>query len=724
MSAELTLVQAGAPNLRVRQAESAVAVRAPIAPPPPRQTAASETAPQAAPQQDASRATPPTALPAVLSGCEAVARGAWEGGAQALVSYPGSPVTGVVDAAKGYAEIACRWAANEKVALEIAAGIAYSGAAALVVMKHVGVNVAADALFNLAYTGVRGGLVVVVGDDPGASCSQNEQDTRLVAVAAQLPVLEPADANEALLFTRLAFAISHEFDLPVIVRLTTQLCYATQPVVSGARQERPMDGGFAGPTQKYLLLPSHVPARRRALLASLERFAGSAWATFFYQEMWPAKTPAADQQGRLRYPVGLICAGHTAAQCREHFQGELPILQVGCAWPLNAERVAQFAERCERLVVTEECSNHLRDQVRALGHSTIELGRDAVVGEFRVNRLRQAKVSALDVLLDRADPLSPASSRRRPVLVPVVAEHTLLGLTDLPSAPARPPGFCAGCSHVGAFDALRTLGRHVVGDIGCYTLGAGPAFGALHSNLCMGASIGVLQGYLTLQPQRRREVIAVIGDSTFFHSGMPSLMTAVNNGVRGTLLVLDNSGTAMTGFQRTAPNLDADGWDALLRGLGVQHRAVVEALDVAAIETQLAVFDHTDGMAVIVFKGLCVQGRPRKGPTNFRYTVNESACTGCGTCKVRTDCPALVPAEAGTDGSPTALKMSITDACIGCGMCSQTCPEQAILPMTVKTGIGAADKLLGKVPWHRAIRFVQKHDTLNRIAQRFERELD
>ena len=615
------------------------------------------------------------------------------------------------DAARGYADIDTRWAANEKVALEIAAGVAYSGAAALVVMKHVGVNVAADPLFNLAYTGVRGALVVVVGDDPGASCSQNEQDTRLIGVAAHLPVLEPSDVAEAMLYTRLAFLISREFDLPVIVRLTTQLCYATQPVVTAERQATPPAGGFAAPTKKYLLLPSHVPARHRALVAALDRFGASAWSSFFCREHWPAERPPAGSGER--YPVGLVCAGHTYAQVRELLEDKLPILQVGCAFPLPAAAVARFASRCERLVVTEECSNHLRDLVRAAGHDVAALAADSVVGEFRFTRLRQAGIPALTQWVDTLSPpvrAFPLSLVGAPATKPLPA---------LPDAPLRPPGFCAGCSHVGAFDVLRSLGRYVVGDIGCYTLGATPAFAALQSNLCMGASVGVLQGYLAMQPDRRHDVIAVIGDSTFFHSGIPSLLTAVNNGTQGTLLILDNSGTAMTGFQRTGPNLDAAGWDKLLEGLGVVDRAVVPAFDIGMLKQRIEAFDASKGPAVIVLKGLCVQGRERQGPTSFRYTVNASACTGCGECKRRTDCPSL---ELTTDAEGK-VRFEIGNACIGCGMCAQTCPEHAILPRTVATGLPLVDRALGHVPWERVIRFVNDQPTLRRLAARFEREL-
>jgi indolepyruvate ferredoxin oxidoreductase, alpha subunit len=367
------------------------------------------------------------------------------------------------------------------------------------------------------------------------------------------------------------------------------------------------------------------------------------------------------------------------------------------------------------LVVTEECSDHLRDQIRALGHHVTLLQRDSVVGEFRIARLRSAGLPALTAHVDAVAP------QRRAFPLPVsLASSSTCSSKAMPLAPQRPPGFCAGCSHVGPFDVLSRLDRYVVGDIGCYTLGSTPAFGALHSNLCMGASIGVLQGYLMMEPARRREVIGVIGDSTFFHSGIPSLLTAVNNQQSGTLMVLDNSGTAMTGFQHTGPNLDAAGWDTLLAALGVKHRAVVPSLNVEAIEAQIKAFDDTEGIAVIVLKGLCVQGREKKGPTNFRYSVSTDACTGCGQCQERTDCPALEP----TTNAKGEAVFEITNACIGCGMCSQTCPEHAILPMTVKTGVATLDRALAHVPWERVIRFVQSKPALHRIAEKFERTTD
>ncbi len=640
----------------------------------------------------------------IVSGCEAAARGLWEGGATLVTGYPGSPVTGVVDAAGGYPELRARWAVNEKAALELAAGAAYSGTSAATVMKHVGLNVAADTLFNLAYTGVGGALVVLVGDDPGATCSQNEQDTRLLGLAARVPVLEPADINEALVYTRLAFEISRQHDLPVLVRLTTALCYGLQNVVHGARRAAPPATGFPAPVQKYLLLPGHVPARHAALLASLEGLAESSWSRFLITEHWPQHDPQTHE-------LGLVCAGQTAAKVREVLEGRLPILQVGLAFPLDRSRLQAFASRCRRLVVTEECSDHLAVHLRGLGPEVITLGRAGQVGEFRLDSLRRLGLPELTRALDAAAPA------RRPLNLPLAVADPRAPV--LPAAPERSPGFCAGCSHTGPFDVLRRLGLDVVGDIGCYTLGGGPAFGALHANLCMGASACVLQGYLLARPDARQRTVAVIGDSTFFHSGIPGVLTAVANGHHGTLLVLDNSGSAMTGFQPTGPALDEAGWSRLLGALGVTRHAVEPALDLERVEARLREFQTAPGFGVLVLKGDCVQSRPRRGPTNFRYTVLESRCTGCGQCVERTDCPALERAPLAAGGL-----VRISSQCVGCGLCSQTCPEAAIVPLTVRTRLPWLNRAASRLPWHRLIRALRRSSALRRFAERFERELD
>lgn len=645
----------------------------------------------------------------MLNGCEAVALGAWEAGAHAITSYPGSPVTSVMEAAQRLGDMTVRWAANEKVALEIAAGVAYSGARALTVLKHVGLNVAADALFNLAYTGVRGGLVIVVGDDPGATCSQNEQDSRLLAYAAGLPILEPADCQDALLFTKLAFSMSAKYDVPVLVRMTTQLCYGAQRVVTSERNAHSVEGGFAEPIEKYLLLPAFVPNRHRALLTAMDKIAHGPEIASLNEELWP-------EQREERYELGVICAGATFAAVREHFEGAVPMLRVGCANPLSEQRIRRFAARCERLVVTEECSTFLADRVRALGIRVESYGEQSAVGAFRVASLASVGLELEPALVEAE--AAAARAPRSPFPIPVIADMAPPpGQLDR-AAPSRPPGFCAGCSHVGIFDVLRERKLYVVGDIGCYTLGGAKPFGALHANLCMGASVGILQGYLLAQPERERDVVAVIGDSTFFHAGIPALITAITQGHRGTLLILDNAGTAMTGFQQTCINLDETRWRDLLRTLGVKRFDVIPALDIDAINGALDGLIGGDDFAVIVLKGDCVQSRPRKGPTNFRYTVIDDACTGCGQCVERTNCPSLTPIRL-ENGEP---KVVISNECIGCGLCSQTCPTNAILPRTVRTGWDALDKPLARLPWQRVIRFIHERPALRRFAYRFERE--
>jgi len=394
----------------------------------------------------------------------------------------------------------------------------------------------------------------------------------------------------------------------------------------------------------------------------------------------------------------------------------VPILRVGCSNPLAAGRILAFAQRCKEVVVTEECSHFLADRVRALGIKVRSYGDRTQVGAFRAAALGNVGLHLTQrqhtALTHKPFPIALVAEALAPPALSAAFETG--GLTP----PNRPPGFCAGCSHVGIFDVLRDRKLYVVGDIGCYTLGGAKPFGALHSNLCMAASIGVLQGYLLAQPEREADVLAVIGDSTFFHSGIPSLITAVTQGHRGTLLILDNAGTAMTGFQQTALNLSPQRWSDLLTAVGVTSFEVIPALDIAIINKTLDELGKKDGFKVIVLKGECVQARPRKGPTRYRYTIIEAACTACGICAQRTNCPSFSLSES-LNG---VAKMKIGSECIGCGLCSQTCPENAIVPLTVKTGWVPLDKLLGRVRWHRIIEFIHRRPALRRLALRFENE--
>ncbi len=569
----------------------------------------------------------------LLSGNEAVAQGAWEAGAAVGVGYPGTPSTETLERFGKLPDVYAEWAPNEKVALEVAAGVSMAGKRSLVTMKHVGLNVAADPLFTLAYTGVRGGLVILVADDPGMHSSQNEQDSHNYAAFARVPMLEPSDSAEALAFTKLAFGLSERFDTPVLVRSTVRASHAKSAVEVGEREQRPEPGPYKTDPAKWVMMPAMAKARRLDLderIISLAEYAETA------------------ELNRAEYRdavLGIVCAGVTYQHVREAAP-EASTLKLGMTFPLPRDLILDFASRVDRLVVAEEADPYLERSLRALGVSVEHLGTPAS-GE-----------------------LSPGSIRRAlgmPEPVTREADDTL---------PPRPPLMCPGCPHRPVFSVLRKLRAVVTGDIGCYTLGALKPLAAMDSCVDMGASIGMAHGMEIAGGIEKRPVVAVIGDSTFAHSGVTGVMNMVYNGGGGTVVVLDNRITAMTGHQGNPVNgITLQGRRSrevdivtLGKALGVPRVRTANPHDIDEVEQVLREETAAEELSLVVFQAPCaLLIREKEDP----YAVDEEACTKCGVC-IKLGCPAI-----GRDEITGRAFIDIS-VCVGCGLCAQVCRYDAI----------------------------------------------
>ncbi|WP_258361092.1 indolepyruvate ferredoxin oxidoreductase subunit alpha [Moorella sulfitireducens (nom. illeg.)] len=589
-------------------------------------------------------------MPVLLMGNEAIARGALEAGIRVAASYPGTPASEIMTTLMHFgpeAGVYTEWSVNEKVAVEIAAGAAYAGARALASMKQMGLNVAADAVMSLAYIGVKGGLVLVVADDPGPHSSQTEQDTRLFARFAKLPVLDPSCPREAYEMTKYAFTLSETLQLPVIVRTTTRVSHACQEVEVSAVPPRPPVPGFVK-DPRWVIMPS-LAARQHVWLNKQQERART--------ELAASPFNAAQLEG----PVGVIAGGPSFFYVTEALKRlglKLSLLKIGTPYPLPEEPVKSFLNQMERVLIVEEQEPVIEDQVISLAwrqRLAVEISgkHDGYLpreGEFNVDRVAAALARFLKLEQEEAIPAYPPP----------------------PPLPARPPLFCAGCPHRGAFYALKQAarGQEVIftGDIGCYTLGAAPPLNAMDTCLCMGASLGLAQGLARVQPGTR--LVAFIGDSTFFHAGLPPLINAVHLKVPLVVVVLDNETTAMTGHQ-SHPGLAGAGDQvaveiaSVARGCGVETIITADPLD---LETAMAAARQAlaaRGPAVLIFRHPC----PQVTRAATRYRVNEEACTCCQTCINELGCPALVPA----DGLVT-----INTTCTGCSLCASICPAAAI----------------------------------------------
>ena len=592
--------------------------------------------------------TPAPGRSVLLSGNEAIARGAREAGVRVAAGYPGTPSTEILESLARMdpgRQVYVEWSTNEKVGMDVALGAAMGGARALCAMKHVGLNVAADTFMTAAYTGVRAGLVVISTDDPGIHSSQNEQDNRVFARFAGVPMLEPADSQEARDFTVEAFALSERFDVPVLIRTTTRVSHARGLVAPGTIHVAPVLGFERAPA-KFVMLPVHARPRHRALLQRLEAME---------QEVERSGLNRIEWRDRA---VGVVTSGIAYHYVREVFP-EASILKLGWSHPLPRALVRELASGVGRLVVVEELEPFLEEQVRALGL--------AVEGKAYFSRDGELAPESVRRGFERAGCLAPIESGPRSAVA------TML----------RPPVLCPGCPHVAPFLALRALGAVVAGDIGCYTLAATEPLTAMDSTVAMGASIGMAIG-LARSGGAPGPIVAAIGDSTFLHAGMPALADAAYNGTRMTVLILDNATTAMTGGQaHPAAGMTIRGdaasvvdLPALCRVLGASSVRVVDPYDVAATHLALEQAVASPGVSVVITNRPCVEA-----PVKVRdhpFHVVDDRCTACQAC-MNLACPSITWSEGWYEGR---RKVQIDVAtCTGCTVCAQVCPTEAMVPV-------------------------------------------
>lgn len=578
----------------------------------------------------------------LLSGNEAIAQGAWEAGCHIGTAYPGTPSTETMEAFAQLPDVYAEWCPNEKVALEVAVGASAAGARSLVTMKHVGVNVCADPLFTAAYTGVNGGLLLLAADDPGMFSSQNEQDSRYYAMASLIPVLEPSDSAEAHRFAKEAYEISEQFDTPVMMRSTVRISHTKTPVEIGQRQEIPKKHYEKDPS-KWVMMPAFAKPRRKVLVERIESL-----------RKWVETCPynvverASEQQGSSSLRQGIICSGSVYQHVKEACP-QVDVFKLGVTWPLPKNALQDFANSVDEVYVVEEASTYLSDAVKSCG---------IVLNDFKVPLPPDGELtpSAIRISFGLALPEHKESER------------------DIPN---RPPALCPGCPHRIIFKELSRLRAIVTGDIGCYTLGALPPLSAMDTTLDMGASVSMAHGFELALEGDHRPVVAVIGDSTFAHSGLTSLLNTIYNKGAGTVCILDNRTTAMTGQQgnpfngvtlQNRPSRELN-LPAILEALGVDHVQCVDAFNMKAVRAALKNATQNDDLDVIVFQGSCVL--LDKSPKQS-YVVTPD-CTGCGICKTL-GCPAIA------SDPETGISSIDPDLCIGCDQCRQYCNFGAIEP--------------------------------------------
>jgi len=575
-----------------------------------------------------------TTMKKLMLGNEAIARGVYEAGATVATAYPGTPSTEITENIAKYDEIYSEWAPNEKVALEVAIGASVAGARAVCAMKHVGLNVAADPLFTASYTGVNGGLVLFVADDPGMHSSQNEQDTRIMARGAKVPVLEPSDSSECKEFAKAAFRISEEFDTPVIVRLTTRVAHS-QGIVELSDKEDYRIKPYVKDPVKYVMMPAMARKRHLAVEERMARLREYADNSPINRIEWGDKK------------IGVITSGISYQYSREAF-GDVSYLKLGMVHPLPEKLIREFAGQVETLYVIEELEPFIENQCLKMGLKVIGKELLPVTGEYSAALIREKVLGK--------------------------SFEKLNNLED--TAPPRPPVLCAGCPHRGTYYVLKKLRLTVTGDIGCYTLGALAPLESLDTCVCMGAGIGMAHGMeKALGKEKSRKTVAVIGDSTFIHSGITGLIDMVYNKGTGTVIILDNSITGMTGHQhhpatgftiRGEPTKQVD-LVKLCQAVGVERVRVCDPFDLEGFEKAVKEEIEADEPSVIIARRSCALLKGVKfGPI---LSIDSEKCTRCRMC-MRLGCPAIVDRSDHIEINPTQ--------CVGCELCARVCRFGAI----------------------------------------------
>lgn len=570
----------------------------------------------------------------LMIGNEAVARGLYEGGIGLVSSYPGTPSTEITEFLAKYDDLHSEWAPNEKVAMEVAFGASLGGIRAACAMKHVGLNVAADPLFTLSYTGVTGGLVICVADDPAMHSSQNEQDSRHYAIAAKVPMLEPADSAEALAFSKAAFDLSEQYDTPVLLRMCTRVAHSQSIVETGERNEPPRRE-YIKNGEKYIMMPGNAKKRHPVVEKRTEALTEYAEDCPF-NRVEPGGTD-----------IGIITSGTAYQYVKEVFGDRVSVFKIGMPNPLPVKRLREFAASVKKLYVIEELDPIIETHCRNIGLNVIGKALFSPIGEYS-----QETIAA-------AFGLAP-----KPTLC-----------AELP-VPLRPPMMCAGCPHRGIYYALSRRKVTVLGDIGCYTLGAQAPLCAVDSTLCMGASVSGIHGFnLAGKGAYEGKTVAVIGDSTFMHSGVTGLINIAYNGSASTVIILDNSITGMTGHQQnptTGYNIKGDpagkvDLEALCHAIGIRRVRVVDPYDLAACDSAIAEELEIAEPSVIISRRPCVLLKSVKTAPALR--VSAERCRGCRKC-LTLGCPAI-SIKAGKARIDATL-------CVGCEVCEQLCAFSAI----------------------------------------------